>query len=151
MRFTLILLIIFFSKITSAELLKPNTSLMPKEVISIQLFALQNNNILYKNAGIEQTWTFAHPSNRKFTGPLQNFISMMYSTTYSLILDHHKHNIIPFKKNKLQAFFFVELIDKTGTKVGFQWIVQKVINDGEFKNCWMTTSVSQPFFLSKST
>ena len=29
------------------------------------------NNDPYLNAGIEQTWEFAHPSNRAYTGPLQ--------------------------------------------------------------------------------
>ena len=56
-------------KLMSAEnldnLLKPNTKLKPVDVLKIQLEALKNNNIPYKNAGIEQTWEFAHPDNKK--------------------------------------------------------------------------------------
>ena len=48
-------------------------------------------------------------------------------------------------------FFFIELIDNKGVKVGFKWIVEKVLDDGQYKNCWMTTSVSQPMQLSQST
>ena len=72
---------IFFSLIsfhgTSAELLKPNNELKPFDVVKIQLSALKNNNKPYKNAGIEQTWEFAHPSNKKFTGPLSRFIQLL--------------------------------------------------------------------------
>ena len=27
----------------------------------------------FKDSGIEQTWNFAHPNNKKVTGPLPNF------------------------------------------------------------------------------
>ena len=53
-------------------------------------------------------------------------------------------------KNEFQSFFFVELIDNNGIKLGFQWVVEKVLDEGKYKNCWMTSSVSQPIILSKS-
>ena len=150
MRLLLTLLILFISKITLAELIKPNPDFLPEEVVSIQLIALQKNNIPFKDSGIEQTWEFAHPYNRKFTGPLSKFISMMHTPSYSIMLDHKEHNIIFVKRYDIQIFFFVELIDNSGVYVGFKWIVEKVLDEGEFKNCWMTTSVSQPMQLSRS-
>ena len=48
MRFFLTLFILFFSKISFSETFKPIPSLLPDEVISIQLIALQNNDIPYK-------------------------------------------------------------------------------------------------------
>ena len=149
MRFFLTLLILFFSKISFSETLMPNSSLLADEVISIQLIALQNNNTPYKNAGIEQTWEFAHPSNRIFTGPLPKFISMMNTPSYSMIINHLKHNIIFINQNEFQSFYFVELIDNKGVKFGFQWIVEKVLEKGEYEKCWMTTNVSLPLTLSK--
>ena len=151
MRLFLIFLFLFISKITVAELIKPSPELLPEEVVSIQLKALQKNNIPYKDAGIEQTWEFAHPDNRKFTGPLSKFISMMHTLSYSIILEHMKHNIIFVKDYDLQTFYFVELIDYKGVKVGFKWIVDKVLDEGKYKDCWMTIRVSQPIKLSKST
>ena len=50
-------------------MIKPDPSISAKDVISIQLKALQINNSPFEDAGIEQTWEFAHPNNRKFTGP----------------------------------------------------------------------------------
>ena len=147
MRLLLTLLIIFISKITLAELIKPNPDFLPEEVVSIQLIALQNNNIPFKNAGIEQTWKFAHPYNRNFTGPLSKFISMMHTPSYSILLNHIEHNIVLVKNSDIQTFFFVELLDNKGVKIGFKWIVEKALDDGEYKNCWMTSSVSLPLQL----
>ena len=81
-----------------AELLSPNINLNPKEVIKIQLKALMNNNLPYNDAGITQTWEFAHPQNRAFTGPLSNFTLMMKSDSYSIMLNHTSHNIISVSK-----------------------------------------------------
>tara|TARA_Y100000590_G_C15607104_1_gene972377 strand:- start:456 stop:911 length:456 start_codon:yes stop_codon:yes gene_type:complete len=142
--------ILFLTTNVNAELLKPSPEYLPKDVISIQLSALKVNDSPYSNAGIEQTWEFAHPMNKKFTGPLSNFINMMNSPSYIIMLDHKKHNIILVNIENNIAYFFVELIDKNGSKFGFQWALEKVLEENELKNCWMTISVSSPFQLSNS-
>ena len=151
MRIVLFLYILFVSETVIAELLKPSSNLQPQEIISIQLNALKNNDNPYENAGIEQTWEFAHPSNRVFTGPLSNFINMMYSPSYIIILYHLEHNIILVNNQPNVSYFFVELTDKEENVFGFEWTVEKVIINGEFKDCWMTTGVSRPFLIAKST
>jgi len=150
MRIILFLFIFLPTETVIAELLKPSPNLQPQEVISIQLDALKNNNKPFENAGIEQTWEFAHPSNRVFTGPLSNFIKMMYSPSYLIMLNHLEHNIILVKNQSDVSYYFVELTDKEGNKFGFQWILEKVIINSEFKNCWMTSGVSKPMLIAKS-
>ena len=151
MRILLFIFLFFYSSNLRSELIKPNPILNPIEVVSIQLEALKNNDSPYKNAGIEQTWEFAHPSNRKFTGPLDNFIIMMNSKSYSIMLNHINHTIIPVKTSDLLSYYFVELVDKTGNKFGFQWTVKKVENNRNYIDCWMTIGVSAPIPLAKST
>ena len=152
MRFILITIIFFLYIIPlKAELLIPNSSIKPEEVISIQLLALQNNSVPFNNAGIIQTWEFAHPSNRQYTGPLEKFILMMYSPSYIIMLEHQFHKIISISQEDDIAFFFIELTDKLGNKFGFQWTLQKVLTEGNYKNCWMTVGVSQPIPIAKST
>ena len=150
MRIVLFLYILLSSEIVIAELLKPTPNLQPQEVISIQLNALKDNNNPYEDAGIEQTWVFAHPSNKLFTGPLSNFIKMMYSPSYVIMLYHLEHNIILVSKEANVSYFFIELTDKEGNKFGFRWIMEKVIINSEFKDCWMTIGVSKPLPIAKS-
>ena len=150
MKVLIILFAIFISDTTLAELLKPSSALKPNEVVSIQLNALKDNNNPFLNAGVAQTWEFAHPSNRKYTGPLENFTKMMYAPSYVIILDHIDHNIIYVSVRDFIAHFFVEITDKEGNKFGFTWTLEKVITERKFKDCWMTAAVSQPLPLAKS-
>ena len=64
---TFSVLIIFLLSITSlkAELQFPKNSILPAEVIKIQLVGLMNNDKKFQDSGIEQTWNFAHPENKK--------------------------------------------------------------------------------------
>ena len=152
MRFILtITFIILFSTSLLAELLKPMPAINPEEVVKIQLSSLMNNNEPYLNAGIEQTWEFAHPSNRAFTGPIQRFTQMMYAPSYAVMLDHKKHEIIEVKLDKNIAYFFIELTSIDGKMYGFRWTLEKVKEEGGFKDCWMTTAVSTPMPLSTSS
>ena len=152
MRFiSTITLIILFSTSLLAELLKPTPEINPEEVVKIQLSSLMNNNEPYLNAGIEQTWEFAHPSNRAFTGPIQRFTQMMYAPSYAVMLDHKKHDIIEVKLDKNIAYFFIELTSTDGKIFGFKWTLEKVKEEGGFKDCWMTTAVSTPMPLSTSS
>ena len=148
--FITILICLVFST-SNAELLKPEPSIKPSEVISIQLTALQTNSTPFENAGIAQTWEFAHPNNREYTGPLKNFTKMMYSSSYQIMLDHQSHNITLVDEEEDMAFFFIELTDRIGNEYGFQWTLQKVLTDGQFYNCWMTIGVSRPISLAQST
>ena len=72
-------IILFFLLISFsyAELLNPNSTISPKEVIKIQLSGLQQNDLEYKDSGIEQTWKFAHPNNKRVTGPLSNLSNLL--------------------------------------------------------------------------
>ena len=152
MRFILtITFIILFSTSVLAELLKPTPEINPEEEVKIQLSSLMNNNEPYLNAGIEQTWEFAHPSNRAFTGPIQRFTQMMYAPSYAVMLDHKKHDIIEVKLDKNIAYFFIELTSTDGKMFGFRWTLEKVKEEGGFKDCWMTTAVSTPMPLSTSS
>ena len=149
-----ILYIILFFLISlnlNAEMIKPDPSISAKDVISIQLKALQINNSPFEDAGIEQTWEFAHPNNRKFTGPLNNFIRMIKNPSYSMMINHLEHNIIPVEEQETSSYYFVELTDVNGKIYGFGWTVEKVSENGEFKDCWMTVGVSRPMPLSQAS
>ena len=88
-----------FTNISNADLIKPSSNLKPFEVLMIQLNSLRNNNDPYKDAGIEQTWEFAHPNNKASTGPLEKFKQMIYSDSYKILISHENNKTIILKKN----------------------------------------------------
>ena len=133
----------------SPTLTKPNVSLKPFDVISIQLDSLQRNNIPFKDAGIEQVWEFAHPNNKKITGPLEKFKKMIYSKSYQMLIEHENSEIKILSENTNKSIYKVFILSKNKKKYSYIWEIEKVKIDGDLKNCWMTTSVSSPEFLGE--
>ena len=70
--FTTITFIILVSTSLLAEIKKPSPDIKPEDVIKIQLSSLMKNNEPYLNAGIEQTWEFAHPSIEHSLDPFKD-------------------------------------------------------------------------------
>lgn len=125
------------------DLIKPESSMSPAEVISIQLNALKNNNSPEEDYGIAQTWEFAHPINRMMTGPLSQFTLMIKSPSYRHLLNHRSHDLQQIEMDESRALFAVTLISDDGQVLGHLWEVTKV-NTGPFEDMWMTTRVSPP-------
>ena len=133
----------------SPDLTKPNISLAPFDVISIQLNSLQRNNIPFKDAGIEQVWLFAHPNNKKLTGPLEKFKKMIYSQSYKMLIGHENSEITILSENSNRSVYKVFILSSDKKKYSYIWQVEKVSQEGNLKNCWMTTSVSGPEYLGE--
>ena len=145
-------LIIFFISISisKAELLKPNSEIKPSVVVKIQLLGLQKNNSIFKDSGIEQTWNFAHPSNKKATGPLNRFKEMIKGNNYQMMIDHLSHTITQVQSGDRWVQFEVIILDKEKIYHKFSWQVEKFTDDGPLKDCWLTTMVSSPEALGSS-
>ena len=145
-------LIIFLLSISfsSAEILNPDSAISPKEVVSIQLSGLQKNDSEYKDSGIEQTWNFAHPNNKKVTGPLGKFKRMIKGASYQMMIDHLSHTITELGSSDKWAQFEVIILDKNKIYHKFNWQVEKYTLDGVLKDCWLTTVVSNPIPLGSS-
>ena len=143
----LLLITISFSK---AELLNPSSSITPKEVVKIQLSGLQQNDLEFKDSGIEQTWNFAHPNNKKVTGPLNNFKRMIKGASYQMMIDHLSHTITEVGGSNKSVQFEVIILDKNKIYHKFNWQVEKYTEEGSLKDCWLTTMVSSPIPLGSS-
>ena len=145
-------LVIFFiiTSTSNAELLKPNSNIKPSEVVKIQLLGLQNNNKVFNDSGIEQTWNFAHPMNKQATGPLDRFKEMLKSNNYQMMINHISHTITQVRRGDDWVKFEVIILDKEKIYHKFNWQVEKFIDDGPLKDCWLTTMVSSPEPLGSS-
>ncbi|MDA9599914.1 hypothetical protein N9R96_00215 [Candidatus Pelagibacter sp.] len=135
---------------STAEILKPSSNIKPSEVVKIQLNGLQKNDLDFKDSGIEQTWNFAHPNNKKVTGPLPNFKKMIKGDSYQMMLDHLSHTITELGSSDNWAQFEVIILDKHKIYHKFNWQVEKYLLDGSLKDCWLTTMVSNPIPLGSS-
>jgi len=148
--FNVLIFLLISISISKAELLKPSSGIKPVEVVKIQLTGLQKNDFNYKDSGIEQTWNFAHPNNKKMTGPLDNFKRMLKGDTYQMMINHLSHKIIQLGISDKWAQFEVVILDKNKIYHKFNWQVEKYTLEGTLKDCWLTTMVSNPIPLGSS-
>ena len=148
--YKLILVILFTTSTSYAELVKPNNGIEPFQVVKIQLRGLKQNDNPKKDNGIEQTWEFAHPNNQKNTGPLERFKVMIKGKSYGVLLNHLDHKVVEINSSDLKAFFQVTVLDKNKAYYKFNWTVEKYTGEGPLKGCWLTTMVSAPKPLGSS-
>ena len=135
----------------AGDLVRPDPSIAPAEVVAIQLMGLKNNDLVETDFGIRQTWSFAHPKNRNVTGPFPRFAQMLKGPGYSVLLNHKSHEIRngsgarkgETSNDETRRRFDVFMETAKGNILYFSWVVQKVAK-GQFKDCWMTVSVSAP-------
>ena len=148
--FKVLALLLITIPISKADILKPNSNIKPKEVVKIQLSGLQKNDLNFKDSGIEQTWNFAHPNNKKVTGPLGNFKRMLKGNSYEMMINHLSHTITQLGSSDKWAQFEVVILDTNQIYHKFNWQVEKYTEEGELKNCWLTSMVSNPIPLGSS-
>ncbi|MDC1356155.1 hypothetical protein N8310_01055 [Pseudomonadota bacterium] len=150
MKYHIIILVSLFflnlNKVYSDVL--PNDIFSSAEVVELQMTSLQTNSKI-NNLGIYQCWLFAHPENKKYTGPFTNFKSMISDTSYNVLLNSLKFKTKLLSKNKKITKFSVDVDAYDNKRYNLTWVLEKTYLNKDCMNCWMTTSVTQPKFIGR--
>ena len=145
-RFSTILFVILFSALfvkKSFSDIMPNDKFSAADVVEIQLTALQANS--EDNKGIYQCWIFAHPENKKYTGPFNYFVKMIKNKPYDQLLNSKFFKIKLLLENKKEARIEVLLDSKNNRRYKIFWYLGRANLNSKCQNCWMTLGVTQPF------
>ena len=150
MKYPIIILVSLFilnlNKVYSDVL--PNDIFSSAEVVELQMTSLQTNSKI-NNLGIYQCWLFAHPENKKYTGPFTNFKSMISNTSYNILLNSLKFKTKLLSKNEKITKFSVDVDAYDNKRYNLTWVLEKTYLNKDCMNCWMTTSVTQPKFIGQ--
>jgi hypothetical protein len=142
-KYFILIVLLNFTNILYADIIKPTKNLTAYDVIKIQLNALKKNNEPNKNSGIKQTWIFAHPENKKITGPYKRFEKMLLRDQYNVLLNHESHKIKLIMNSKNKYIYNVELISSNKKMYFYEWHLEKSTIKN-CNNCWFTTTVFPP-------
>lgn len=138
-----LVLIVLATSAQAQEPLGPDPALSPEAVVRIQLEALQRNDDPAPDAGIRQTWLFAHPDNKRLTGPLARFAQMIKGPSYRPLIGHTAHTVERLGAAGDEATFKVTIETAEGDVLEYLWVVARA-QDGPARGAWMTTSVPPP-------
>ena len=144
---TLLTVMTIYIKKATSDIL-PNDLFSSIEVVELQMSSLQTNT-KNNNSGIYQCWLFAHPENKKYTGPFNNFKRMISDTSYKILLNSTKFKVKLLKENKNNATYSVNVDAYDNKRYNLTWVLEKASVSQDCKNCWMTTSVTQPQFIGQ--
>ena len=144
---TLLMTIILARQASAESLIVPAADYTPLEVIEIQLLGLQSGDPVQ---GIEQVWVFAHPFNKRATGPLARFRTLFEMPAYAPLLDLRRYSIKTVSETAIESQFVVSIFTSDGVSYDYFWAVEKVL-EGEQAGFWMTTMVSSPRQLSRAS
>mgnify|MGYP000403698769 FL=1 len=143
---TLSLFVINNNKVLSNVL--PNDIFSAIEVVELQMTSLQTNSKI-NNEGIYQCWLFAHPENKKYTGPFSNFKRMIADTSYKILLNSIKFKTQLISKSDKVIKYSVVIDAFDNKRYQLDWVLEKAKLNKNCKNCWMTTVVTQPQFIGQ--
>jgi len=143
---TLSLFVINNNKVLSNVL--PNDIFSAIEVVELQMTSLQTNSKI-NNEGIYQCWLFAHPENKKYTGPFSNFKRMIADTSYKILLNSIKFKTQLISKSDKVIKYSVVIDAFDNKRYQLDWVLEKAKLNKDCKNCWMTTVVTQPQFIGQ--
>ena len=142
-KYFILIILLNFTNFLYADIVKPTKNLTAYDVIKIQLNTLKKNDEPNKNSGIKQTWVFAHPENKKFTGPYKRFEKMLLGNQYNALINHESRKIKLIMNSKNKNIYNVELISIDKKMYFYEWHLEKSTT-AECNNCWFTTIVSSP-------
>ena len=116
----------------------PEPELKPNDVVKLQLLAMQQND--ESDIGIEVTFRFASPANKKQTGPLQRFIRLVRNPSYRPLLNHTNATFLELTVEEDFAVQEVVITSSNGERIGYRFRLS--IQKGPvYPGCWMTDSV----------
>ena len=116
----------------------PEPELKPNDVVRLQLLAMQQNDD--SDFGIEVTFRFASPANKKQTGPLKRFIRLVRNPSYRPLLNHINATFLELTVEEDFAVQDVIITTSNGKRIGYRFRLS--IQKGPlYPGCWMTVSV----------
>ena len=116
----------------------PEPELKPNDVVRLQLLAMQQNDD--SDFGIEVTFRFASPANKKQTGPLKRFIRLVRNPSYRPLLNHINATFLELTVEEDFAVQDVIITTSNGKRIGYRFRLS--IQKGTlYRGCWMTDSV----------
>ena len=143
------LILLAGAPVRAEEFILPSSELSAQDVVEIQLLGLQSGKT-DRPAGIEQVWIFAHPDNKRVTGPLPKFATLFDGPAYAPLLGHVNYVINDSQIEKGVAQFILTVLALDGSSYGYLWVLRQVnlsaekTASGDQETVWMTTAVSSP-------
>lgn len=133
-----VLFLSLFNSLVFADAEEPAPDLSPEDVVRAQLNALRDNGP--DHDGIERTYQFASPANRRATGPLERFIALFRNPDYTPMLNHESADIDEVSVDGDRAVIPVTITQIDGSAFDYVFVLSEQTEE-PYEDMWMTDAV----------
>ena len=119
----------------------PRPDLSPGDVVRIQVEALAENDLPYRDAGLETAFRFLAPESKQLIGSIRHFIEVANNPIYRCCINHQNARYSEVRVKGDRAIR--ALILQSGAserEVGFVFFLARQ-KAPPHRDCWMTRSV----------
>ncbi|MFD2248521.1 DUF4864 domain-containing protein [Pontibacter ruber] len=126
--------------LSKSSFLRPSKALSPRQVIRIQLRALQQND--HSDSGVITVFNFSSPTNRVTLGPINHFRLLVRDPAYSPMLNFKSYKTGKLIITENSAYQLVVVKGQDDTESAYLFILGRQ-QKGPYKGCWMTEGVAR--------
>tara|TARA_B100001093_G_scaffold496431_1_gene542039 strand:+ start:1426 stop:1800 length:375 start_codon:yes stop_codon:yes gene_type:complete len=111
------------------------------DVVEIVLGGMADNDSPTPDAGLQQAFQFASPSNKRTIGPFWHFKAIVEQPAYAPLINHGSRTLgkLKFTGNNAASVPLV-VVGINGEVAGYLWSLSKQTG-GSYVDSWMTDSV----------
>ena len=137
----LLCLLLGVSSVSSGHDKTPSPNFSPIDVVNIVLGGMVNNDSPTPDAGLQQAFQFASPSNKRATGPFWHFKAIVEQPAYAPLINHASRTLgEPRFTDNNAATLPLVVVGADGEVAGYLWSLSRQVG-GDHIDSWMTDSV----------
>jgi len=146
-----LVLLIFLSCTTSvpAENIDTTaqTSIVESNAILTEIIESYQNFSNSPRISLDTIWNYAHPDNKKITGPKENFRNMLLSEPYNSILDLKEYSFTKTVETKDTEHYEIKILANNNSYFEVTWVFQlDKCPENPTNDCWLTIAVTAPSY-----
>ena len=146
-----LVLLIFLSCTTSvpAENIDTTaqTSVVESNAILTEILESYQNFSNSPQISLDIIWNYAHPDNKKITGPKENFRNMLLSEPYNSILDLKEYSFTKTVETKDTEHYEIKILANNNSYFEVTWVFQlDKCPENPTNDCWLTIAVTAPSY-----
>ena len=123
------------------------TTLVESNIILTEILESYQNFSKYPENSLDTIWKYAHPDNKKITGPKENFRNMLLSEPYSSILDLKEYSFTKTVETETNEHYEIKILANNNSYFEVTWVFQlDVCPENQGGDCWLTIAVTAPSY-----
>ncbi len=145
----LVFLILFSCSSSVSENIETATEadFIESDIILTEILESYQNFSNSPENSLDTIWEYAHPDNKKITGPKENFRKMLLSEPYNSILNLKEYSFTKTVATETNEHYEIKILADNNSYFEVTWVFElDKCPDSPLNDCWLTIAVTAPSY-----